>query len=253
MSFFHLKFSNAESIILNLDVRSSILIDYMFRKMVLEKCEDYLHSKAASVAHTTEETKANVVHLQSIIDQMNGSSTASTSTGNGEAVVAAAAISTTGLTDNTEDLQSKVKQLEEMLKTLDYQKEALEEAKTKISGAVMEEIDVCSDSGVPMGLNKAGSTSAADILDSRSNYTLCRQLDDKVIQLSFAVPPDDAVNLDMLLGPTRLKITKKEKNRGGKKHRRSSSTRPKGNLQKKKLADITNQKGGHRRAQTTAQ
>ena len=66
MSFFHLKYANAQTQILNIDVRSNILCDY-FHKNILARAADYVHTKTATVAHDIEETKVNLTHLNGIV------------------------------------------------------------------------------------------------------------------------------------------------------------------------------------------
>ena len=66
MSFFHLKYANAESQILNLDVRSSILCDY-FHKVILSRATEYVHTKSSAVMEGIEETKLNLTHLKDTI------------------------------------------------------------------------------------------------------------------------------------------------------------------------------------------
>ena len=133
-----------------------------------------------------------------------------------------------------------------------YQQTALKEAEDKIKDVALEDIDVCDDTGTPLGLSDLGSSAASDVLESRATYVLCRKTDDKgVVMLNFAVPPDGSVNLDFLLGPSRIKVTKKSK----KNHRRSISDRPKsgrrrGSKKGKGLTDVTNKNTHHLRSQT---
>ena len=78
------------------------------------------------MAHTVEETTANLSHLQNIIEQMSGMAASPPLGGQdgGEGVngddARDAMSSVTGTAESLEDLQSKVTQLEEMLKTLEY-------------------------------------------------------------------------------------------------------------------------------------
>ena len=257
MSFFHLKYANAQSKILNLDVRSSILVDYVFRELVLNQCTEYIQTKSTTVAHSIEETRLNLNHLKQIITDISTSAETATTAEGDVSSSSSDNSSSTGF-ETPEEMTAKVTQLEELLKTLEYQQEALKEARQKIDGAVLEELDMCDSTGTPLGLStEAGSSSAADILESRGTYTLCRKMEGQAIQLSFAVPPDGAINLDTLLGEGRIKVSKDKHNKGRGKHRRSSSSRPSSKGKGKKrggLQDITNQSGsGHRRSMTTAQ
>jgi hypothetical protein len=252
MSFFHLKYANAESQILNLDVRSSILCDY-FHKVILSRATEYVHTKSSTVMEGIEETKLNLTHLKDTIASI-GVTALNVNSDDGTAIDGKLAVPTADREEKAisletmDDLKNKVSQLEEMLKTLEYQQTALIEAKEKVDGVELNEIDVCDDTGTPLGLTNLGSTSASDVLESRATYTLCRKTNDKVIMISFAVPPDGSINLDELLGPTRIKVSKKTKKSGS--HRRSISERPKGTKHSGKgLKDVTNT---HRRSQTSA-
>ena len=62
--FFWVGFGNAEKRMLNLDCRCSIVVDYMFRELVLGECEGYIARKRAEVAHSKEEIHANLEFLK---------------------------------------------------------------------------------------------------------------------------------------------------------------------------------------------
>ena len=286
--FCHVQHGNADSTILNLDCRCSILVDHMYRKMAVEACSSYVQTKTAEVEHATKEIMANLEYLNTRLEGGNAAAdldaaAAAAADEGAAAATSADADAEAATADELEDMRSKVQQLEELLKTRAFQAEALKEAAEKLRGVCLEEIDVCDDTGTALGLAGMGSLPASDVLDSRGRYTLCRRVKPRpadgegdgaapgknkagaksggakadgetIVMLSFAVPPDSAVNLELLLGPSRIKVSKQQA-RGGK-HRRSVTERPRGKKdgRRKGLQDITNKGAGrqHRRAATSA-
>ena len=255
MSFFHLKYANAQTQILNIDVRSNILCDY-FHKNILARAADYVHTKTATVAHDIEETKVNLTHLNGIVADIG---VAALSNDGGIAEEPSPTSDATA-TPTVADLNDKIAQLEELLKTLTKREEATMNWLEKIKDVALEDIDVCDDSGTPMGLSDLGSSAASDVLESRATYVLCRtgKTDDKVVvMLNFAVLPDSSVNLETLLGPSRIKVTKVTK-KSKKNHRRSITDRPKsgprrrGSKKGKGLTDVTNKNIHHQRSKQTS-
>ena len=253
MSFFHLKYANAQTQILNIDVRSNILCDY-FHKNILARAADYVHTKTATVAHDIEETKVNLTHLNGIVADIGVAAL------NNDGVIAEEPSPTSDATatPTVADLNDKIAQLEELLKTLTKREEATMNWLEKIKDVALEDIDVCDDSGTSMGLSDLGSSAASDVLESRATYVLCRKTDDKVVvMLNFAVLPDSSVNLETLLGPSRIKVTKNQL-KTKKNHRRSITDRPKsgprrrGSKKGKGLTDVTNKNTHHQRSKQTA-
>jgi hypothetical protein len=282
--FFWVAFGNAEKRMLNLDCRCSIVVDHMFRALVMGACAEYIESKTREVAHAKEEIGANLAFLEGQLG--GGAKVGAENAGESGASGAAAPAASPSLAEtNPEmaaDIQAKIDKLGELLKTREFQSQALAEAATKCAGASAAEIDVCDDTGTVLGLQGMDSVQALDVLEARGVYTLCRRVKpeggdgggtgiakkkggaaaaatEKTVMLSFAVPPDDAVNLEALLGPSRITVEKrKRRGRGEKGHRRSSTTRPKGKGKEgRSMKDITNGqqkaagKGKHRRSRTT--
>jgi len=258
-----LKYANAQTQILNIDVRSNILCDY-FHKNILARAADYVHTKTATVAHDIEETKVNLTHLNGIVADVG---VAALSNDGGIAEEPSPTSDATA-TPTVADLNDKIAQLEELLKTLTKREEATMNWLEKIKDVALEDIDVCDDSGTPMGLSDLGSSAASDVLESRATYVLCRKTDDKVVvMLNFAVLPDSSANLETLLGPSRIKVTrgskKGKKGKGltdvtNKNTRRSITDRPKsgprrrGSKKGKGLTDVTNKNTHHQRSKQTA-
>lgn len=278
---------------LNLNCRCSIVVDHMFRELVLGACAEYIEGKTREVAHAQEEIAANLAFLKG---QLAGSPPGDSG---GAGVDAAVVVDSGAEVGNSAqpdlslaesdpemaaEIQAKIEKLEEMLKTREFQSQALAEASAKCVGADLTEIDVCDDTGTVLGLQGMGSVLASDVLDTRGVYTLCRRVKpdvadggdtgdgkkngkkkggaaeatEKTIMLNFAVPPDDAINLEVLLGPSRITVAKRKKReRGEKGHRRRSTTRPKGKGKGRGMKDITNGqqklgsgKGKHQRSRT---
>jgi hypothetical protein len=233
MSFFHLKYANAQTQILNIDVRSNILCDY-FHKNILARAADYVHTKTATVAHDIEETKVNLTHLNGIVADIG---VAALSNDGGIAEEPPPTSDATA-TPTVADLNDKIAQLEELLKTLTKREEATMNWLEKIKDVALEDIDVCDDSGTPMGLSDLGSSAASDVLESRATYVLCRKTDDKVVvMLNFAVLPDSSINLETLLGPSRIKVT--NTTRGQNKRQNKQRSKQTGQNKQNKLTKQT--------------
>ena len=287
--FFWVGFGNAEKRMLNLDCRCSIVVDYMFREFVLGECEGYIARKRAEVSHSKEEIHANLEFLKGQLGAgAAGADGADGADGAGGADAAAPEAEGDSPPpeqplaevdpDKAADVQRKIDKLEEMLKTREFQEQALGEAAKKIAGADEKEIDVCDDTGTVLGLQGMGSVVASDVLEERAVYTLCRRVKlgasdgegssakkkgggdttEKTVMLNFAVPPDNAMNLELLLGPSRITVAKKKKGggRGKRGHTRSRTTRPK--TKGRGMRDITNNqqkmsagRGKHQRSRTS--
>lgn len=280
--FFWVGFGNAQKRMLNLDCRCSIVVDYMFRELLEGFCVTYIANKREEIAHAKAEIDANLAFLRG---QLDGSKEelAKPPSGEGEdtpgeTVEPSDQSQTPELSEEMkEEISEKISKLEEMLKTRQFQEQALDEAAEKVRNASLDEIDVCDDTGTALGLQGMGSVAAADIIEPRSSYTLCRRIkpdveqggkaskgdaagNEKTVMISFAVPPDDSVNLELLLGPSRITVQKKTKKgkgrsaRNRKGHRRSITENPKGKGRSRGLKDITNQNNAassHRRSRTS--
>ena len=268
--FFWLQHGNSSKSLLNLDCRCNILLDYVFKNQV-EACRKFVTEKRAEVEHSIEEIKVNRDHLAKAAE-------------NGSAPDSAEDVSLDGEVSGSAPIESSetLAKLEEILQTRRFQLEALQEAAVKLEGLTSSEIDFCDDMGHAVGLQSMKELAASDMLEDRATYNLCRKAlpqsngnvveepkkgsskakkgknvdeEEKIIMLTFAVPPDNALNLDLLLGSGKVKVVK---TRGKKKkgnHRRSNSERPPQEKSRKAkgLADITNRAGrGHARSQTRA-
>lgn len=246
---------------LNLDCRCDILLDHIFGSCV-SKSVEFLAQEKRRVTHAIDEIRANISNLESLLAAAaaDGAEIAPPVGADGEPV----------------DFAQLVETLKEVISTREHQLNAISEAQGKLQGVTMKELDLCDDSGSSLGVRDYGPSSAADVLEHQQTYNLCRRVkeeeveqsggaaaagkkkkggkagagaggsEEKIVMLTFAIPPDEARNLDSILGHHRITYAK-PKSRGSKKHRRSRTGAPKG--RRKGLRDITNAK--HRRAKTT--